>query len=519
MENKRILITICARGGSKGVKNKNIRELGGKPLIAHTIDVAKKWGRAARIICSTDSEKIAQVAREYGIEVPFVRPAELATDTAGKVAVIKHALAASEEIYNEIFDIVVDLDVTSPLRTVEDLDNCLKIFNEKGAEVLLSAVEARKNPYFNMLELNENGFAEVSKKPKEKILRRQDAPKVYDANACIYFYSRKFLLDPTKEIVLSSEKVALYVMKEESAIDIDTEADFSFMEYMINKGLIRIGDENVQNKGAGKMKTLKELFDLNGKVALITGAGGNLGIVHAEALAELGCNLVLADVFEERIKIISGELMERYGVKAVPLKIDLFQKESIQEVFKKVNDLFGRLDVLVNNAQFTCPEDIETVDNFSKEVWEKVMGVNVTAVFLCCQEAIKYMKAGGVILNMSSIMGVVAPDRRIYEGSYYDGKQMNSPLVYTTSKSAIIGLTKYLAADLANRRIRVNSISPAGFESGQSELFKSKYNNKIPLNRMANKEELKGAVAYLCSDASSFVTGHNLIMDGGMTCW
>lgn len=267
------------------------------------------------------------------------------------------------------------------------------------------------------------------------------------------------------------------------------------------------------------MKSIKEFHDLKEKVATITGAAGNLGVVHAEALAELGCNIALVDILEEKAKEIAQEIANKFNVKAIGIKIDLLSKESIQETFQKIFNEFGRIDILINSAQYAPPEDIEPVETFDKDVWDKIMAINVTGTFLCCQQAEKYMKNGGVILNMGSIMGVIAPDRRIYEGSTYEGKTMNSPLVYTTSKAAIIGLTTYLAVDWAKKGIRVNCVSPAGFESGQTDLFKSKYHDKIPMARMANKEELKGAVAYLCSDASSFVTGHNLILDGGMSSW
>ena len=122
-----ILITICARGGSKGVKDKNIRLLSGKPLITHTIDLAKNWDKASKIICSTDSDRIAEVARQSGAEIPFIRPVELATDSVGKIDVIRHALINCEKKYNLRYDIIVDLDCTNPMRTIEDLDNCLKI--------------------------------------------------------------------------------------------------------------------------------------------------------------------------------------------------------------------------------------------------------------------------------------------------------------------------------------------------------------------------------------------------------
>ncbi len=228
-----ILITICARGGSKRVKDKNIRMVNGKPLISYAIDLAKRWGKAKRIVCSTDSEKIAEIAKKNGAEVPFMRAARFSTGTAGKLEVIRDALVNSEKAYNEKYGIIVDLDITNPLKTKKDLDNCLGIFSKKNAEVLLSVVKARRNPYFNMVELNNKGFAELSKKPKSTILRTQSAPKVYDVNASIYFYSRTFLLNPKNRFVLESKKAAIYVMDEACGTDIDTEGDLKYIEFLL----------------------------------------------------------------------------------------------------------------------------------------------------------------------------------------------------------------------------------------------------------------------------------------------
>ncbi len=228
-----ILVTICARGGSKRVKDKNIRIINGKPLISYAIDLAKRWGRAKRIICSTDSEKIAEIAKNSGADVPFIRAARLSTGTAGKLEVIRDALVNSERAYNEKYDIIVDLDATNPLKTKKDLDNCLGIFRKKNAEVLLSVVKARRNPYFNMVELNNKGFAELSKKPKSTILRTQSTPKVYDVNASIYFYSRNFLLNPKNSFVLESKKAAIYVMDDACGTDIDSEEDLKYIEFLL----------------------------------------------------------------------------------------------------------------------------------------------------------------------------------------------------------------------------------------------------------------------------------------------
>lgn len=228
-----ILVTICARGGSKRVKGKNIMMVSGKPLISYAIDLAKQWGRAKRIVCSTDSEKIAEIAKNLGADVPFVRSARLSTGTAGKLEVIRDALVNSEKVYKEKYDIIVDLDVTNPLKTKNDLDNCLSIFKKKNAEVLLSVTRARRNPYFNMVELNNKGFAELSKKPKSTILRTQSTPKVYDVNASVYFYSRDFLLNPKNSFVLESKKAAIYVMDDVCGTDIDSEDDLKYIEFLL----------------------------------------------------------------------------------------------------------------------------------------------------------------------------------------------------------------------------------------------------------------------------------------------
>lgn len=232
-----LLITICARSGSKGVRGKNIRELAGKPLIYYTIKQAKKWGKGKHIVMSTDSDEIARMAKELGVEIPFIRPANLATDTAGKVGVIKHALQSSEEYFKEKFDSVMDLDVTSPVRTQEDLENAYRLFLEKTPKTLFSVVVAHRNPYFNMVEEDKEGKAHLCK--SGHFARRQDAPKVYDMNASIYIYDRKFLLEEGVESAISDNSI-VYVMDELSRIDIDSELDFKFIEFLVKENIISL---------------------------------------------------------------------------------------------------------------------------------------------------------------------------------------------------------------------------------------------------------------------------------------
>lgn len=227
-----ILCTICARGGSKGVKNKNIKELKGKPLIAYTIEQAKASGLFEHIVVSTDSDDIANVAKEYGAEVFFKRNEEMASDTAGKLDVIKDAFEKSEKYYNKKFDYLIDLDATAPLRIVEDIINSFKQFKENDNDNLITAMPSRRSPYFNLVEQDKDGKVYLSKKLDSSVVRRQDAPKSYDMNASIYIWKRDIILNKNS---LFLEKTGLYVMPEERSIDIDNELDFKFVEFLMKE--------------------------------------------------------------------------------------------------------------------------------------------------------------------------------------------------------------------------------------------------------------------------------------------
>ncbi len=236
-KNQALLITICARGGSKGVKGKNVKILNGKPLIYYTVKQAKEWGQGKHVIVTTDSEEIAKVARECGAEVPFLRPAEMATDTISKLPAIRHALKFSEELYKEKYDLVVDLDPTAPIRKTSDLENALNSFLEKLPKTLFSVVPAHRNPYFNMVEEDSEGKAHLIK--TGDFFSRQSAPKAYDMNASIYIYSRDFLMDETNMKPISDNSI-IYIMDEISRFDIDAEVDFKFIEFLLKEGIISL---------------------------------------------------------------------------------------------------------------------------------------------------------------------------------------------------------------------------------------------------------------------------------------
>ena len=227
----KILCTICMRGGSKGVPNKNLRKLDGKPLMAFTIEHALKSDLFEHIVISTDSEKVASTAKNLGAEVWFLRPAEFSTDEAPKIPAIRHAFLESEKHYGQQFDILVDLDVTSPLRKVEDINKAYQQFIDEDADILITANPARKNPYYNMIE-KVNGRIQIVNHQKNVLKRRQDAPEVYEMNSSIYIWNRKALLNND---ILFTDNTSLYIMPEERSVDIDTELDWNLVQYLIGK--------------------------------------------------------------------------------------------------------------------------------------------------------------------------------------------------------------------------------------------------------------------------------------------
>jgi len=227
-----VLCTICARGGSKGVKNKNIKLLHGKPLIAYTIEQAIASKLFDNVVISTDSDQIAEAATQYGAEVFFKRDAHLSSDTAGKLDVIKDALLKSEEYYGKKYKYHVDLDATAPLRSVDDIVNAFQQFLKHKNDNLITAMPSRRSPYFNLVELDDKGIVGLSKQLKTAVVRRQDAPKTFDMNASIYIWTRENLL---KSDTLFSDKTGLYIMPEERSIDIDAELDFEFVEFLMRK--------------------------------------------------------------------------------------------------------------------------------------------------------------------------------------------------------------------------------------------------------------------------------------------
>ncbi len=521
MNDYSIIGIICARGGSKGVPKKNIMPLGGKPLIAHSIETLKSCPMIKRIIISTDDPAIAETARAYGAEVPFLRPAELAGDKISKIPALQHAIRFLEE-QGEKIDIIIDLDPTAPFRTVQDIMRCVEELQKTDTDSVVTVCEAHHNPYFNMLEQNHDGYLELSKKPASPVTCRQDAPKVYQMNSGAFAAWRDTIMEKGTYFTGRMRGV---VMPEDQSLMIDTPLEFDIAEMMLN------GKEEKNNRHASMIapgkKQICDLFSLYGKTAIVTGGVGIIGPTYVDILASAGANVVIVDINKEACDGLAMEMTKKYGNRSIGVACDITKKDEVEKLVKTAVREFGHVDVLVNNAATKSKNFFAPMEDFPLEDWEKVMAVNCTGMFLCSQAVGAQMVrqgSGGVIVNISSTYGNVAPDQRIYADS-----NIRTPLVYAASKSAVLNMTRYLAAYWGKNGIRVNTLTPGGvrFDKidrdvdavNQTNRFVENYSARVPLGRMARRDEYKGAMLFLCSDASAYMTGANLVVDGGWTCW
>lgn len=262
-------------------------------------------------------------------------------------------------------------------------------------------------------------------------------------------------------------------------------------------------------------------FDLSSEVVVLTGGAGILGARFAHALAHRGARLAILDRAADRAAGLAREISARHGVLAGAWSVDVAEREALQRVRVEIEAKLGAPSVLVNAAATKSEGFFAPLESYRLEDWEEVMRTNLTGAMLACQAFGPGMAAAGrgSIVNILSIYGIVAPDQRIYEGSLYEGRAINTPPVYSTSKAALWGLTRYLATYWADRNVRVNAVTPGGVTSGQNSTFVQRYSARVPLGRMAQAEEICGAVVFLASRASSYITGQNLVVDGGLTAW
>jgi NAD(P)-dependent dehydrogenase (short-subunit alcohol dehydrogenase family) len=267
------------------------------------------------------------------------------------------------------------------------------------------------------------------------------------------------------------------------------------------------------------MRRTGELLRIDGRVAIVTGGAGHLGLALGEALSEFGAHVVVVDLAHANAEKRALALAAHGGVETMGLGVDLADPAQADTVVERTLRRFGRLDILVHNAALTgsggLPGYAVPFPDQTLEAWDAALRINLSAAFLLARAARSALAASGhgVIVNIASIYGVLGPDLGLYEGT-----TMGNPAAYGASKAGLLQLTRYLATALAPS-IRVNAISPGGLERGQPPEFQARYRARAPLGRMGREEDMKGAMIFLASDASAYVTGQNLMVDGGWSAW
>jgi NAD(P)-dependent dehydrogenase (short-subunit alcohol dehydrogenase family) len=274
------------------------------------------------------------------------------------------------------------------------------------------------------------------------------------------------------------------------------------------------------------MPNIRTQFDLSGRVAIVTGGAGLLGAEFCRTLAEAGAQVVVADIQSQAVNTVAGELKAAgYGCRGIPT--DITSPSAVRTLVAETLESWGRLDILVNSAaldpkfdpQHPRAGDLGEFESYPLEAWQQALDVNLTGMFLCSQAAVVPMLAqgSGVIINLCSMYGLVGPDQRLYERQ--DRPPQFKPVYYSVTKAGVLGFTRYLAAYYAGHNIRVNALTPGGVFNDHDETFLQAYAARSILGRMARRDEMNGALLFLASDASSYMTGANLVVDGGWTAW
>lgn len=274
---------------------------------------------------------------------------------------------------------------------------------------------------------------------------------------------------------------------------------------------------------------MKDLFTLKGKNVVITGGAGFLGRYYAEAIAGYGGTPVLLDLSQKNIDDLAAKINSEFNVNAFGLEVDITNERDVEKACKDICKKAKRINVLINNAANNPKVDSSNslvnssrLENFPLELWDKDVAVGLTGSFICSKFfGYEIMKSGGgSIINISSDLGILAPDQRLYKKDGVDESlQSVKPVTYSAVKTGIIGLTRYLATYWADKGVRCNAICPGGILNNQGEEFLSRINKLIPMGRMGKPEELQGAIVYLASDASSYMNGSIIVIDGGRSCW
>ncbi len=528
---KRVLAYIPIRSGSKSIIDKNIVDVEGKPLVAYSILAAKESKYVDEVIVSTDSANYAEIVKQFGAKAPFLRPDELASDTAVEMDACQHMMAWVEENWQEKFDIILKLEATSPLRLADDIDRAIEKLVEKNADTVITVTEALTPPFW-MNTLNEEKSMKdfIAKDVARK--NRQELPMYYQLDGVVFAARWDFVkLHKT----WFTDNSFASITPSDRAIDVDGPIQLDLVRVLIRKRNERKAKlsssqevKQVAHGTSGSVASgsaVEDLFSVKGKVAIVTGAVGLIGSQYVEILSNAGAHVVIADIDQVKCDAFARQITESSGVEALGVEVDISNEASVAAMARKIVEKFGKIDILINNAAGRPKAYFEPFENYPGDDWDFVTSVNLRGTFLCSKVVGNYMlkssgkgngEGKGVIVNIGSTYGVVGNDMSIYEGS--EARAFPSA-VYAATKGGVINLTRHLATYWGRKGIRVNCLSPGGVLTNQSEGFVARYSARTPIGRMANKDEYKGAILFLCSDASSYMTGANLVVDGGWTAW
>jgi CMP-N-acetylneuraminic acid synthetase/NAD(P)-dependent dehydrogenase (short-subunit alcohol dehydrogenase family) len=492
----KILSIIPARGGSKGIPLKNLAILDGNPLLHYTVKASLESKYITRTIVSTEHNKIKKCALDLGAEV-IDRPKKISTDAAKIEPVMENVLDNLRKRENFIPDIVILLQNTSPLRNSNHIDEAISHFIKKRFDSLLSVCESKALVWSTK---KDSSIVPLTYDPFNRRNRQVMANDRLLENGAIYISKYDAF---RKNRCRISGKIGYYKMNSEFYYEVDSPNDFQIIE-----GILR------------RKRNAKEIFSVKNKNIIITGSSGLLGNHYCKLLAKHGANIIMIDHSKDQSLKIKSKF-NTIQQKVEFYKCDLSKPKEILNTFKKINKDFKTIDALINNAAFVSAKSFNVKDfkNYEKhpfDLWKKSFEVNVDAVHICCQEVIKIMKKqpnGGSIINVSSNYGLVSPSFETYED-----ERLWTPPGYAVTKSAILNLTRYIANLYGKQNIRCNTFTPSGVATDKlSKKFVKRYSSKNSLGRMAKVKDYDGPILFLCSDASEYMTGANLIIDGGWT--
>lgn len=507
----KIYAFIFARGGSKGIIGKNKKKLNNKELILHAIDTCKKSKYIQKIFVSTDDDEIIKISLENNVIIPYKRPDYLCDDNSSEIDAWKHILKYLSE-QNDLCDIFVSVPTVAPLRSDDLIDNCIKTFiNNNNSDLLITVKKSDRNPCFDIVKKqNKNDYIELYDKTMINCSNRQEFIDTFDVTTACYISKPDIILNKinNKNLLNNNINIISYLLDKSEAIDLDDNVDWFIAE--------KLYEQKISNKLSCSI--VKNLFQDN-KVGIITGGLGYVGLSICETLLELRSTIIIIDVDNETNRKRLLELEHIFEQNIIVYFCNLLNLDEYDNMISNIKQKFNTIDYIINCASFVGSNDIKGWNTpfieQSDEAFNNCLYINNTIPFKIIRDLIDNLKKslyGASVINISSIYSIRGNDFSVYEES-----NMFSPLAYSVSKAGLNQLTRYLSSLYGKNNIRFNNIILGGILRNQPSKFIEKYIRKTPLCRMGQENDIKGAIFLLISNLSSYITGQDIIIDGGIT--